>query len=595
MKIRFKLISVLLSAVIILPLCFFETSAADRKKDFTEKISLLRDYIFSDSHLESDIANELKNSFGSVKYTVFISVSDRETRAATVSGNGQTLSEAWDNAEGAALDFVDKNNKRSVYIKADLVNYMKYVTPDELTELIKQAGYGSYFRQGIAFDPSFSTAFLEGEINAGKLINYGESKSLDLNAVNRYQKENGKKTVGKIPEKLITFSCRGYIYENGKNYTLEFERNLNYGRRIIKDVTGRYITSIINNASLRLGTMTEKDGKFTYGYYPCDDKKIGGYSILRHAGTLWSQICSYRLTGNEKLVPNIEKALEYLISEVVYKDKNTAFLAEKSSKEIKSGGNGIILLALTEYMDVFGTDKYAELAVQLGNGIIDMLDIKTGEYSHVYYYGEPGKKDFTLKDKYRIVYYDGEATFGLLRLYASVGGEKYLNAAKTAVGNFINKNYETIGDHWVAYTMNEMTKVLPTEEYYEFALKNVNINLTKYYKKKLAGHINLEMLMSTFELYDRIISTEARVKYLDEFKADDFIKTIFERADFHLNAYFYPEQAIYFKNPDSIIRSFFIRNDSFRVRIDDVQHFIGGYYLYAKNYGRLIKYKNLYS
>ena len=32
-------------------------------------------------------------------------------------------------------------------------------------------------------------------------------------------------------------------------------------------------------------------------------------------------------------------------------------------------------------------------------------------------------------------------------------------------------------------------------------------------------------------------------------------------------------------------------NKSFRVRIDDVQHNIGGYYLYWKNYDKLMSYR----
>ena len=33
-----------------------------------------------------------------------------------------------------------------------------------------------------------------------------------------------------------------------------------------------------------------------------------------------------------------------------------------------------------------------------------------------------------------------------------------------------------------------------------------------------------------------------------------------------------------------------VRHDGYRVRIDDVQHNIGGYYLYAKNYEKLVSY-----
>ena len=33
-----------------------------------------------------------------------------------------------------------------------------------------------------------------------------------------------------------------------------------------------------------------------------------------------------------------------------------------------------------------------------------------------------------------------------------------------------------------------------------------------------------------------------------------------------------------------------VREDGYRTRIDDVQHCIGGYYLYYKNYAKLVGY-----
>ena len=48
------------------------------------------------------------------------------------------------------------------------------------------------------------------------------------------------------------------------------------------------------------------------------------------------------------------------------------------------------------------------------------------------------------------------------------------------------------------------------------------------------------------------------------------------------------ELARYMQNPQRILGAFMMRNEKFRVRIDDVQHNIGGYYLYWKNYDAMV-------
>ena len=69
-----------------------------------------------------------------------------------------------------------------------------------------------------------------------------------------------------------------------------------------------------------------------------------------------------------------------------------------------------------------------------------------------------------------------------------------------------------------------------------------------------------------------------------------FLSAIYARADRQLNEYFYPEYAMYMQNPQRIVDTFMVRQDGFRVRIDDVQHNISGCYLYCVNYEKLVQY-----
>ena len=57
-----------------------------------------------------------------------------------------------------------------------------------------------------------------------------------------------------------------------------------------------------------------------------------------------------------------------------------------------------------------------------------------------------------------------------------------------------------------------------------------------------------------------------------------------------LNGFLYPEIAMYMKNPLEVVNTFCVRHDSYRIRIDDVQHYIGGYYNFLKNFDKLEEY-----
>ena len=136
--------------------------------------------------------------------------------------------------------------------------------------------------------------------------------------------------------------------------------------------------------------------------------------------------------------------------------------------------------------------------------------------------------------------------------------------------------------------MNEITKSIPDNpEYYAFALRNAQVNLETIRDRDTTYHTYLELLMSTFELYDRMQQMGIPTDGLD---IEELLNTIYIRADRQLDGYFFPEYAMYMENPQRVLYTFMVRHDGYRIRIDDVQHNIGGYYLYYKNYDKLVQY-----
>lgn len=570
----------IVAAVVILYLV-----SAGKKDDalasFEKKAELLREQVLSDARLD-EISGDIE--VGLPDNVVFLSVCSGEERAKVFTGTGVDRKAAWLSAYDQAKSFIEEENYNAVWLKADLMSEAKtYDTVEFSTELHHYRP--EFFRYGIAFDKNFETALLEAELNGAKILDY-ENECVDESYLNTYLKKAGRSTLSSLPDSYVVFKCVGWMCdENDEVYDLISDID-DYGRRKVDTVDKEYAAKLVKNASGFLIDQVKDDGSFVYGYYPRFDKNIDNYNIVRHASTLWSLVCQYRMTGNEELVPVIDKAVDYMVENaIVERNDEISYLYEEKSDEIKLGGCGVAVVALTEYMDAFGSDKYKDLAVKLGNGILTMLDQDSGEYYHVL------DGEFIKKEQFRTVYYDGEATFALCRLYSLTSDEKWLNAAKSAVEHFISADYVQYKDHWVAYSMNEITKYVDDERYYTFALRNAQENLDTIYNRDTTYHTYFELLMSTFEIYDRMIERGIHVDYLDNgFDLEYFLRTIYKRADHMLCGYFYPEYAMYMANPNSILDTFMVRHDGYRVRIDDVQHNVGGYYLYYMNYDKLVDY-----
>lgn len=520
------------------------------------------------------------------RYAAFISVSNIQEQAYVFRASGASVREAWDKAKIAAEEFIAAENFSPLWVKGD-ITVKGERTP--LAEVIKTVskGYRFFFRRGVAFDDTLDTAFIEAELNANSLISY-KQKTIELVKLNKYLANCELKTLRQMPENVIIFDCKSaFCDEKNEVYELYSEGN-NCGRRIIKRFDKDMAMRVVSTSAEYLSMQVGLDGKFDYGVYPALGKPISGYNILRHATSIWSLLCAYRLTGDKFLLNQAECAIGYMIGSMVNKypgrtDKeNVVYLVDKTREEVKIGGNAVAIIVLTEYMSITGTDKYKKMVIELGNGILELFDERDGSFFHVLKY-----PSLAPRDKFRTVYYDGETVFALCRLFGLTTQRRFLDAAAAAANRFISKDYTQHADHWVAYAMNELTKYLPQEKYLNFAVKNVRNNLEKIYKQPTTYHTYLELLCVAFETYSRIEERGLKCDYAGAADCGALVKTIFRRAEYMLNGYGYPEYVMYFSKPSEMLGSFFIRHDDYRTRIDDVQHFCSAYYSFYRNYDKL--------
>lgn len=563
----------LLAVIVVLAICLTPRTNGNQRA-FLNKADLLRAEVVTNDTVKV-IGESPVDSLG---YVVFFSVSDSYSRAEVYTGTGKSLSDAWDNAVKRTVKAMQSNGTEPKWVRVDVVSKAWPANSLDILNELKDTPSGFDYN-GLSFDPMFETAFPEGWMNGSALYDYKEDR-VSMERLNDWLVENGREPLQMLPDNMIEFECLGWFCdENDEIYTLLHD-GADTGRRMVPELDANYVESIIDNASSYLLSQVQEDGRFIYGIRPQFDKEIDNYNILRHSGTIWSLICRYRMFPDETLKGKIDSTIGYMMDQIRYDEDGAAYLLEEKDSEFKLGANGIAIVTLTEYMDVFRNENYRDVCEALGEGILKQQDPEDGSYWHVLF------EDFSKLEEFRTVYYDGECTFALARLYSLTKEQKWLDAACKAIDHFIAADYTRFRDHWVAYSLNEVTKYVDRQEYYDFALANASNNYERILGRARTYPTNLELLISSFETWQRMVD-----KGIDtgDFDVQNLLDAIAARANRQLSGYFYPEQAMYMQNPQRILGSFMMRNSKFRVRIDDVQHNIGGFYLYWKNYDAMLE------
>jgi len=517
-------------------------------------------------------------------YIVFLSVGNPNIRARVIKEVSPNLSRALERLHQKTQNLVRKNHIDPQWIKVDIVTEVKELPFEKLEQMIAKTRR-NYFRYGIAFDDEFRLAFLEQEINGNAMLRSVKKSPIQLNEtnINHYLKTyfNNRPVFMKnrYQNKQVYLFKTMSIFKDAHNpHPLHelYDGELTNGIRITDDLKAE-VENLIRKSTDFLTNQVHPSGKFTYGYFSAFAKRIGTYNILRHSSSLYSMAEGYEITQDERVLDAVQRGIDYLIREaVVYKDgyEKAAFAVDHANEnEIKLGSNATAILAMAKYMEITGTTEYLDVAQALARGILQMK-IPSGGFMHVLSY-----PTYEIKDMHRIIYYEGEAIFSLLRLYAIDKEEVWLNEVKDTFDYFIANDYWKHHDHWLSYAANELTLYDQDDKYFIFGLKNCNDRLDFIYHRETTYPTFLELTMAAYKMVHRIkeAGKEDLLEHIDETFLE---KTIDRRAEYQRVGFFYPEVAMYMKDPSLILDGFFIRHHSFRVRIDDVEHYLSGYCQY---------------
>lgn len=515
---------------------------------------------------------------------LFFIISNGLTRAHIEIVTGNNFHSTWEKGADTVKKWCNKHWYKPIWLRVEAIDRVEALPWAELKSIFKGTKR-NYFRYGISFSRDFRTAILEHELYANAVLYKTESSVVTPNEKNlaNYSKRRFQRQLSWPTDEqqlIYRFKTKAVFAEGEEAYEIESEGR-NSGYRQVDDWGVDSVTDIIHTSTEYLSKQVKPDGYYHYGWFPCFDRAIPTYNALRHASSTYALLEGWEVCQQNRQEESILRALDclthVLIKEVELEEGSTAAFLVDVGGEIKLGGNAVSILAYAKYTEITGDKKYIEQMEKLAAGIVHMQNPETGQFTYVLNY-----PDLSVKDEMRTIYYDGEAAFGLMRLYGITKEPRWLAAVEKAFEYFIKNEHWRSNDHWLSYCVNELTLYNPDPRYYQFGLDNVRDHLDFVLTRITTYPTLLELMMAAQRMIERMQNDPSVSHLLASFDVEKFYRALEYRARYLINGFFYPEVAMFFKNPSRILGGFFIRHHAFRVRIDDVEHYLSGYVAYRK-------------
>lgn len=523
------------------------------------------------------------NEFPTEPCRLFLSASNMKTRAIVRHAIGDNPAETWEAALNALKEVLGKKDSVNI-LRADWVTSSDNITWAQCLRRIKFLQCNE-FRRGIFFDKDYKIAFTEQELNAN-LILYNDEKingefQADKAEIYCRQRFNCEFPKMSDADAVEIFDTVGIFIKTGMPEPLTMTgKGANSGRRDLPERGSEFFLQLARTGSNYLANLCNKNGRFTYGFYPCDDKIIPAYSSLYHFSVLSAMAdiySTYGKFGAMALGKAISHGLEYGIKNFIrykkFSDGQEAAYVNDAS-QLKLGANAEALLALTKWSLIQHTKKYLPLMKALACGIFSFQK-NSGSFVHML-----SAEDYSVKEEFRTLYYDGAAVSAVLRLYAITKDETLLESATRAFDYFTNKNWRQEHSQWLAPALNQLTIYKPEKKYFEFG---INTCLPRFFAlRDLNSPVLLELIMAMENMLRRMQSIPEMSELSAGVDWNSFRITLNRYVEQMLNGHFYPEVAMYFQNPERMLGGFFNRQEAFRARIDDIQFYISGLLAYGK-------------
>ncbi len=233
---------------------------------------------------------------------------------------------------------------------------------------------------------------------------------------------------------------------------------------------GRYLVS-------HLGT----NGRYVYEHdlatgTQTDPLRSTSYSMPRHAGTTYFLAQLYRITKEEWLKEPIERAFRHLVDLLELGHcggqlpDGTEFdcVLDKGEAISQLGSTALAVVALAEYQRATADARYLPLARKL-SAFLMWMQRPDGSFRHLY---DP--KTHKADDQSELLYYSGEASLALARMWTVTGEAAYGKAAERGLDwlvewyDFFMGGFFFGEEHWTCITAEAIWPFAKRDAYMSF-------------------------------------------------------------------------------------------------------------------------------
>jgi hypothetical protein len=429
---------------------------------------------------------------------------------------------------------------------------------------------------GIAYDASPVVALLPDEIvSAGLLDSAGV---LDRERAAAYLKTSRSPVdttglTGRMAAPAYMIGTQSAFFD-GTSYHPLYRGHRTYG-----ELTPSLLLEAAALGGAYLARSVDGQGRFVYLYDAARDHRSEEYNVLRHAGAVYAMLELYEVTRDQALLEAAARALDYLVAQIRPCTLDLrSYHCVVENDEIKVGGQGLALLALSTYAGITGSKKHLGVMQGLAGWLARLQEPNGNFRAHKVMFRSGALTSV------QSLYYPGEVIYGLTALYEIDQSPRWLAVARRVARYVVEVRDRGLAteqlpnDHWLLYGIDRLYRRRKDPTLLDHAMKVAAAIagaqnrdppfpdwLGSYYvpPRSTPAATRSEGMVAAYRLAEDFVGAP---------RAAEILANILRATRFQLATQIREENLMYLRNPGRALGGFRGAFDNYEIRIDYVQH-----------------------